>query len=279
MDACDYADGESITINSIFNACVDSFNYTNTDIAQPEILDMIRRIGEKCEPETHYHPGDELAVVDYVIDGDTLSIFSCPDNVCSLASLEATRIRLWHTSVNEIDYPSGEEAKSWVQERIGEGDTISFDRKGEDPYGRILAIVYSDAGENINTGLIESGYGRPWTAEESELYETKIEDGENTEPPYGTVIQFVEVTSMPENIVLGSINWIGANYKNVGDKSGKYWLGVRLQDAEDTSWRFTGDPTYASSIDPGETKTFWCKFSPPLTLVSPLRVFLIINKV
>jgi len=277
MDVCDYADDGKLTMNSVFDACAASFNYEDTEVSQTEILYMLRNLGDECVSEVSY-PGAELAVVDYVIDGDTISLFVCPDNICTLAPLEASRIRLWHTSVNEIDYPTGAEAKAWVQARIGEGDTISFDRKGEDPYGRILAIVYSESGENINTGLIASGYGRPWTAEESEQFEVEVENGEPTEPPLGSAIEFVSITSMPDDIVLGSQNWIGSTWRNVGDQSGRYWIGVRLQDEEGTDWRYTGDSTYASTILAGEEKELWVAFTPPTSLVGSLRVFLILNK-
>ncbi|MFA5053039.1 MAG: thermonuclease family protein [Parcubacteria group bacterium] len=280
MGICDYAIGDAVTMESVFKACEASFNYVDEDVTESDIVQMLRNIGYDCVsgdvPNTY--PGSELAVVDYVIDGDTMSVFLCPDNTCTLAPLTADRIRLWHTSVNEVDYPTGAEAKGWVKDRIKEGDIISFDRKGEDPYGRILAIVYSESGTNINTGLIESGYGRPWTAEESALYETEIPTVPPSEPA-SKVIQFVGNVQMPDTIALGSENWIGADYANVGTVSGKWWLGIRLQDENGVDWRYTGDSTYASRIDAGETKTLWVRFTPPTTLSGSLRTFLIINQV
>ena len=280
MDICDYSDAGKITINSVFDACVASYTFADKEVSQTEILQMLRNLGDECETTEPTYPGTELCVVDYVIDGDTLSVFVCPDNVCTLAPLEALRIRLWHTSVNEIDYPTGAEAKAWVQDRIREGDTISFDRKGLDPYDRILAVVYSETGENINTGLIASGFGRPWTAEESALYETEIpEGGEPEEPPFGTTIEFVSVNTMPSSVNLGAQNWISATYRNTGTTSGKYWLGIRLQDEDGIDWRYTGNSDYAATIAAGEEKELWVAFTPPITLVGSLRIFLVLNKV
>lgn len=277
MSVCDY--GDTITMNSIFKMCKASFDYDDDEVYESTIVDALGRLGESCESTgTTTHVGAEVAVLDRIIDGDTIEAFVCPGNVCALAPLEPERFRMWHVSVDEINYPDGTEAKAWLATQIKTGDEISFDRKGEDPYGRILAIVYNKNGVNLNTALIASGYGRPWTAEESEEYESEVGGETGSTTAEDATLQFTGNYSIPDSIVLGSENWFSGEYTNIGTSSGKWWLGIRLQDENGVDWRYTGDSQYATTIAPGETKTLRAKCSPPTTLVGSLRTFLVLNR-
>ena len=76
MDICDYSDAGKITMNSVFDACVASYTFADKEVSQTEILQMLRNLGDECETTEPTYPGAELCVVDYVIDGDTLSVLS-----------------------------------------------------------------------------------------------------------------------------------------------------------------------------------------------------------
>jgi endonuclease YncB( thermonuclease family) len=274
---CDYAVNNKITLVSAFDACAASLG-GDTDVDQELVLDILRSLGTACdEPITPpVTPTTlETALLNHVIDGDTISVFLCPDGLCTLASLDPVVIRLWRISANELG-KAGDAAKEWIITSLGgaTGVELTFDRKGQDPYDRILALVYSSSGQNINTGLVETGLARPWTADESVEYEQEIEPKDIL----GPIIEFVGITYMPETINVGYSNEIRANWKNVGGTSARYWLGVRLVDTNGVEWRYTGDQQYAATIEPGQTRELRVYFTPPTSIEGPVRTFLILNR-
>jgi len=268
---CDYADGV-VTENSVFSACVASFTFDDTSIGEDDIVWLFDHVGDECEESEETTVGSEVGVLDRVIDGDTLDLFICPNGMCSLAPLEPERIRFWHISAGETGYDSGEAATAWLESILTTGHELSFDRKGEDPYGRILAVVYGPDGTNLNEKMVELGLAHPWSAEESEEFEVEIT------PTGDAVIIFTGTFEVPDAFELGNENWVSAELKNTGDKFGTYWLGIRLVDEVGTEWRYTGNSDYASSIGPGETKVLWVSFTPPTTLVGALRPFIVLNR-
>ncbi len=275
---CDYAVNGKVTLDSVFNASVASFTFADDQVDQTFILDMFRNLGDECDGSTTpppVAPVRETALLNHVIDGDTISVFLCPDGLCTLASLDPVVIRLWRISANELG-KAGDAAKEWVINALGgaTGVELTFDRKGLDPYGRILALVYSSSDQNINTGLVEAGLARPWTADESEEQEIEVDD----DTQLGAVIEFVGTTYMPGAINVGYSNEIRSNWRNVGGAAGRYWLGIRLVDKNGVEWRYTGDQQYASLIEPGQTRELRVYFTPPTHLEGPVRTFLILNR-
>ena len=275
---CDYEVNGKVTLVSVFDACVAVFNNADTQVDQAFVLDMFRNLGTVCD-ETTPPPAPpsvrETALLNHVIDGDTISVFLCPDGLCTLASLNPVIIRLWRISANELG-KAGDAAKEWVISALGgaTGVELTFDRKGQDPYDRILALVYASSGQNINTGLVKAGLARPWTADESEEYEVEVKP----EDRLGPIIEFVGITYMPETINVGYSNEIRANWRNVGGTAARYWLGIRLMDKNSVEWRYTGDQQYATLIEPGQTRELRVYFTPPAHIMGPVRTFLILNR-
>lgn len=225
----------------------------------------------------------QTGVVDRIIDADTIDVFVCPDGVCELAPLTPSRIRLWHVSGPSDDYPSGVAATDWLASMVPVGSVVTFENKGQDPYDRILGIVYDEDDNNINELLIATGFAKPWTAEELlewELYigDVVIEPPPVPEPPDESSIRFTGVTELPYSIRVGENNWVGAEFENIGTAGGRWWIGVRLVDEFDVEWTFTGLPDYAAEILPGETKMLWCSFTPPDTLQGNIGVSVILSK-
>ncbi len=85
---------------------------------------------------------------DYVVDGDTLDVEG------------VGRIRLVGVDTPERgDNPGYQDAKNFVKS-MALGKTVYLDiddRKHEDRYGRVLAVVYVD-GINLNQELLKRGY-------------------------------------------------------------------------------------------------------------------------
>ena len=88
-----------------------------------------------------------------VIDGDTLDIVG------------GMRIRLVLVNAPELSETGGPEAKAFLESLcFGVRALIDEDdfQVGDDPYGRVLAIVYCD-GTNANAAMIHSGYASLYT--------------------------------------------------------------------------------------------------------------------
>ena len=101
-----------------------------------------------------------LAADVYVYDGDTIRVGS-------------ERIRLRSAS-GPIDAPELRSAKCPLElfraeasrDRLiaimrAAGDDFSIDRKGQDRYGRTVAVVYAE-GDDVGARLVREGHARPW---------------------------------------------------------------------------------------------------------------------
>ncbi len=106
--------------------------------------------------------GNAVAIVTHVPDGDTLDI-DIPDG-----DRNFTRIRLWGVDCPEISHQPdqidewfGREAADFVQEHLdGRRIRVALDpnRKTRGKYGRLLAYVYLDDGdEMLNEVLLQEG--------------------------------------------------------------------------------------------------------------------------
>lgn len=257
--------------DSAFAAAVASFNYEDKSISQDDLIWLLQTSGQVCTP----YEGLK-GLVNYVIDGDTISAYDCPSGSCLLTLLTPVRFRLWHVSAPGEEYPSGAAAKAWLEEQLPEESEFDYELKGEDPYGRKLIVIYKD-GVNINEALIATGNATEWTATESLV---RDEDMAGTVTTTEAVLEFTGNTEgvTVDGIELGVSNYLGMEHKNVGNALGRYWLGVRLVDENGVEWLYTGDPTYTYSIDPGETVMMKTYFTPPTTLGESVTIYGILNK-
>ena len=275
--------GLCITPDSVLAAAHDDLTQ-DTDLASWDI-EWLYNNPDYCVGTVP--PPDDVvrqsAVVDRIIDSDTIDVFICPDNMCELAPLTTNRIRLWHVSGPSDEYPDGIAATGWLREMLLVGSEITFVNKGQDPYDRILGIVYDANENNINELLIATGFATPWTAEELLRWEeyvgdVVVEPPPEEEPPTDASARFTGNTELPYSIKIGEGNWVGGEFENIGTVSGRWWIGVRLVDENDVEWTFTGLPDYASEILPGEIKMLWCSFVPPDTLTGNIGIHILLNK-
>lgn len=108
-------------------------------------------------PEEELHTGKEEVEVVRVIDGDTLIVKRA-------GSEEEIRVRLLSIDSPELSeeygtQPYATEAKTYL-ENILEGDVAYLEFEGsetEDSYGRLLAHVYNQEGQNVQEGLLKNG--------------------------------------------------------------------------------------------------------------------------
>ncbi|MDR0911469.1 MAG: thermonuclease family protein [Methanobrevibacter sp.] len=106
---------------------------------------------------SHY---DKKGNCDYVVDGDTIDVEG------------VGRIRFVGVNTPERgDNPGYTDAKNFIKE-LCLGKTIYLDiddKKEEDRYGRVLAVLYVD-GININEALLKMGYAEIMYMPPSEFY-------------------------------------------------------------------------------------------------------------
>lgn len=88
-----------------------------------------------------------------VVDGDTLDVDG------------GLRIRLVLVDAPELSEPGGPEGRDYLADLcLGSLALIDEDdfQIGDDPYGRVLAVVYCD-GTNANAAMISSGYAETYS--------------------------------------------------------------------------------------------------------------------
>ena len=91
--------------------------------------------------------GQFEALVDYVIDGDSLRV---------RADEREVDVRLWGIDAPEYDQPGSKEAKKELQNLVL-GKKVTIYPKYRDKYNRLIAIVHQEE-LNVNENLIESGH-------------------------------------------------------------------------------------------------------------------------
>lgn len=109
-------------------------------------------------------PIQEVATVDYVIDGDTIDVIT--------PSGETHRVRLLGINTPEVSHDDepgqcgGEEAAEQLRALLPEGtrvhlqsDTAADD---EDRYGRLLRYVELETGDDAGYELVSAGYAHAW---------------------------------------------------------------------------------------------------------------------
>lgn len=110
-------------------------------------------------------PGDaEPAIVDRVVDGDTIRVVAEPGG--SIAEGGSVRVRLLNIDTPELatdDAPAecgAEEATARVEELVAPGDVVwlAGDREDRDVYDRPLRGMWTDDGVFVNEDLAREGY-------------------------------------------------------------------------------------------------------------------------
>jgi len=126
-------------------------------------------------------PADpSLAVVDRVLDGDTIDV---------MIGGKHERVRLIGIDTPEIAHPSsgnrpandaecfGDEAKAFTQSLLAPGTQVRLERDvvPRDDYGRLLAYVHTVDGETfVNLELAVQGYAQPLTIEPNATFAPTI---------------------------------------------------------------------------------------------------------
>lgn len=117
------------------------------------------------------HPKDNLynyrAKVLRVIDGDTIEVdvdlgfYTWRKVVLRLADIDAPETR----TKDLVEKAQGYESTNVLKEKILENNPdkiIYINSKGVDSFGRSIATVFTDSGNNLNLFLLESGYAKKW---------------------------------------------------------------------------------------------------------------------
>ena len=115
-------------------------------------------------PATTGYPAMQAnAVIDFVVDGDTVDVRIDGDD---------ERVRLIGIDTPETQRPEtpvecfGPEATTFTESLLAPGTEVRLERDvvGRDDYGRILAYLYrTDDGIFVNYEIIRQGYARPLT--------------------------------------------------------------------------------------------------------------------
>lgn len=117
-----------------------------------------------CTPLAPTEPTQDTAVVDYVLDGDTIEVTG-PDG-------DGQRVRLLGINTPEIphdDEPGqcgGEAAAEQLRTLLPEGTAVQLisdpAADDEDRYGRLLRYVELEDGTDAGAALITAGYAYAW---------------------------------------------------------------------------------------------------------------------
>lgn len=116
----------------------------------PETTTHQTRLPQDCSASrmTDTHTQRAMAVVDEVIDGDTLRLANRSENV-----------RLWGIDAPESDQPGGTEAKAMLQQLTPPGELLIMEVMPDPgPYGRLIAIVGPPGEQAANHRMVESGW-------------------------------------------------------------------------------------------------------------------------
>ncbi len=103
-------------------------------------------------------PGAEAAVVDRVVDGDTIRV---------LVDGESVPVRLLEVDTPEVggngqtEECGGPDASAWLADRLPPGTTVRLevDRSETDRFDRLLRYVWAGDGELLNETLVREGLG------------------------------------------------------------------------------------------------------------------------
>jgi micrococcal nuclease len=119
--------------------------------------------------------GSATGVVDRVVDGDTVIIDIDGEQV---------RVRMLNIDTPESVTPDqpveclGPEASDFTKAILPEGEevTLQFDVERTDQYGRTLAAVLTEEGENVSVELARAGLARPVTFGVNDRFRPAVDD-------------------------------------------------------------------------------------------------------
>jgi len=119
--------------------------------------------------------GSATGVVDRVVDGDTVIIDIDGEQV---------RVRMLNIDTPESVTPDqpveclGPEASEFTRAILPEGEevTLEFDVERTDQYGRTLAAIITEQGENVSVELARAGLARPVTFGENDRFRPAVDD-------------------------------------------------------------------------------------------------------
>ena len=98
--------------------------------------------------------------VDRVVDGDTIVL------------MDKTRVRLHEIDTSERDQPYGKEATSALDALIE--TKVFVEEKDTDRYGRLVGVLYTADGLNVNLEMVCSGHA--WWYERYARFDSDLED-------------------------------------------------------------------------------------------------------
>jgi micrococcal nuclease len=148
---------------------------TRIDVTEPTVLDE-----PPARPDTV--PDDaEAAIVDRVIDGDTVRVVAVPGG--SIREGGSIRIRLLNIDTPERardGAPAGcgaAEATARLEQLLGSGDLVWLvaDREDRDRYDRPLRGLWTPNGTFVNEVLAEEGYAEVLLIEPNDRFHPRIE--------------------------------------------------------------------------------------------------------
>jgi micrococcal nuclease len=213
--------------------------------------------------------GEEV-VVRSVTDGDTFEI-------------QGDRVRLIGINAPERDECWGEESTVALSDLLGESAVLTYDVERRDPFGRLLAYVWTTDGAFVNRAMAAGGHAlarayEPNTTKQEELEsaEEKAEDSGaglwSACAAAGTAesVRITDYEANPPGPDEDDLNGEWVMISNVGDDIAGL-EGWRLRD-ESSGNRFTFDEVL---LEPGESVTvftgcgtgtdserYWCSDSP-----------------
>jgi micrococcal nuclease len=125
---------------------------TDPTAAVPEGLERPASVPDDAEP----------AVVDRVVDGDTIRIL----DPASGGVDGSVRVRLLQVDAPELDHPQrGREcgagtATAMVEDLLPPGSTVwlAADREDRDRFDRLLRYAWSEAGVDVQAALVDAGF-------------------------------------------------------------------------------------------------------------------------
>lgn len=123
----------------------------------------------------------EAAIVDRVVDGDTLRVIAAPGT--SIPDGGSVRVRLLNIDTPELardGQPAecgGPEAAARLAELVGPGDLVwlAADREDRDRYDRPLRAVWTDTGVLVNELLAEEGYAEALLIPPNDRFHARVE--------------------------------------------------------------------------------------------------------
>lgn len=112
------------------------------------------------------YPFDFVANVIGVKDGDTVEV---------LYNEVPIVIRLEHIDCPEKKQPFGNKAKTFTSDFIFQQDARIVSQGKKDRWGRLIAVIYNEDGENLNKAIVENGYGMHFKKYSSDMSYDKLE--------------------------------------------------------------------------------------------------------